>query len=1842
MTVSNISPVATGDGNGSTTDWPFSFRIDRAEDIDVILTDANGDNRLLSPAEYDVLGVFPGTGSVVYPRAGSSLPPLSVGYQLTRRRRSELTQAVDLLAGGEFSAPVVEAMTDRVVMALQELVGEVERAVRLPVQVDPSIGEGDPGTPVVLPAPPVTPQFLQYSLADGLALSGTPDLPLSMEMHGGDYLRVAASETGYEFIAAALVLDNLLSTLTGGGFLVHDGAGNAVQRTITGTADEIQVTNGAGIAGDPVIALPPLIDLTAKQVDVATQVLGDNSPAVASTSFVQAAVFALIDSAPETLDTLKELADAINNDPALFDTIVTALATKLNVGDNLSDLADVPTALVNLGFNDPVFDKTAPGDIGATTPAQGDFTNLNLTGDVTLAGGLVEGRDIGADGAVLDALLNLSGGGKFSAPGNTDNVALNAFRVSTEDGRSRLGLVAGLVDNFTDQSAIDQVANAQHGVLAASYSPGPLGYGSDLTGGGLADASAGIANNAFDDDPGTATDFGTDTPGTIDYDFGPGAQIAAARVSFIFTDGNPASSGETVRLWSSDDGIDWSLRATDTMIAQANGVDAHVIDIAGAPQARFWRWQQVSVFAATSGGAREISWLAATGGQDMLIISQSLPGGVPGEPVSNNVRAVLFGEPVDGTPLETGLALWARRDDGSTVTTDFAQGNKWLLAGHGFGDGDRVTLTSAVSLPQGAVTAALYHVVGATENDFELSLSPGGPAITLTGDGIGIHTVYRWLAAALENQGSYDPGRQALAGDIDFAGTPTGNTLTWALETSNGKRVNIHGVALIVQDPVVGMDGSGTLVGASDHADNIALGAFRTAFLGGIERLGLAGGFVDAFTGEDGTAGRSGGVFDPVGNFFQSSGAETSEDGGHLIDPGNGLGNATTIDRTWSIDNGATVTRISVYSVVSTIVTVKIVHEDNSSQYDVLVSESFAHQGTGWETHTLIDPFVVPATDIYRVGIYASVNISRTPNTVDHARIEANIIGDDVTGFLLMTWHAHLARVWYRGAAEPMTVVTESAVVADVADQVRAVLFQEDIDPVALNSDLIIWATRDDGRAVTTDFVLGNRWTSPAHGLFDGDRVTVASDGTLPAGVETGRLYYVVNSDPSSIELSLLVNGAAIILTDDGIGAHNLRKWTQGVLEETAALGTPISGWRMLAATVDLSLGAPGTTMALCAEIPTPVLMTLHGAALLPPGGGGFDIASLQMLGAAPELSDTLALFDTSTGLTRQVQIADLPSGGGATAGAGLVDNGGAIDVGVHADGSIVVNTDTIQVGTINDSQHGSRGGGGLHGEATGALAGFMAAADKLKLTGITPGATPDQTGAGIKALYEGELDTNAFTDAAQAKLAGLPADAAGDQTGAEIKALYEGELDTNAFTDAAQAKLAGLPADAAADQSGAEIKALYEAEANTNAYGDADLAKLAAIAPGADVTDEASVRAALAGALGDVAINGQKLTGVGNGTNAGDAVNKGQLDGVINGIVRKANARLVATGNIVLTGEQTIDGVLTAASRVLLTGQTAASENGPYLSAAGAWIRSLDFDSDADIANGAAFFVEQGAAQADTQWLLTTNAPIVLDTTPLTFEKIPLVGATVGDGIGIDITGDLASLIATGVKTSYESNADTNGYSDAEKALLATVAAGAQPDQTGAEIKALYEGELDTNAFTDAEQVKLAAIAAGAQPGTVTQVATSGLAQGGPITGNGTVNVPVADQAGAEAGTDDAVAMTPLKTAQAIDAHLLPVMALTGIGETLSPAQNNAVLSLDNAAAITLTLPNDLGVGFNVVVRQGLAGQVAFAPAVGASAVNVDGHIRTRGQWALVSVLVVENIGGSAAQYTIAGGTAP
>ena len=93
--------------------------------------------------------------------------------------------------------------------------------------------------------------------------------------------------------------------------------------------------------------------------------------------------------------------------------------------------------------------------------------------------------------------------------------------------------------------------------------------------------------------------------------------------------------------------------------------------------------------------------------------------------------------------------------------------------------------------------------------------------------------------------------------------------------------------------------------------------------------------------------------------------------------------------------------------------------------------------------------------------------------------------------------------------------------------------------------------------------------------------------------------------------------------------------------------------------------------------------------------------------------------------------------------------------------------------------------------------------------------------------------------------------------------------------------------------------------------------------------------------------------------------------------------------GNITLSGEQTLNGLLTSASRVLVTDQTIPSENGIYVSDAAAWSRATDANEDAEVTNGNVTHVTGSAStKFKFKYLLVTADPITVGTTGQTWEE--------------------------------------------------------------------------------------------------------------------------------------------------------------------------------------------------------------------------------------------------------------
>lgn len=152
-----------------------------------------------------------------------------------------------------------------------------------------------------------------------------------------------------------------------------------------------------------------------------TPAAGNNTTQVATTAFVQAALTALINGAPATLDTLKEIAAAINNDPNFSTTINNALAGKQPLDNTLTNLSgkDVAGLLTYLDLGESTF-----GAQNCVVFDKAGVSTWNVP-DIVKKGRRVRVRVVGGGGSGGYPAINTtnpSGGGGGGGGGVSESV----------------------------------------------------------------------------------------------------------------------------------------------------------------------------------------------------------------------------------------------------------------------------------------------------------------------------------------------------------------------------------------------------------------------------------------------------------------------------------------------------------------------------------------------------------------------------------------------------------------------------------------------------------------------------------------------------------------------------------------------------------------------------------------------------------------------------------------------------------------------------------------------------------------------------------------------------------------------------------------------------------------------------------------------------------------------------------------------------------------------------------------------------------------------------------------------------------------------------------------------------------------------------------------------------------------------------------------------------------------------------------------------------------------------------------------------------------------------------
>jgi hypothetical protein len=217
-----------------------------------------------------------------------------------------------------------------------------------------------------------------------------------------------------------------------------------------------------------------------------------------------------------------------------------------------------------------------------------------------------------------------------------------------------------------------------------------------------------------------------------------------------------------------------------------------------------------------------------------------------------------------------------------------------------------------------------------------------------------------------------------------------------------------------------------------------------------------------------------------------------------------------------------------------------------------------------------------------------------------------------------------------------------------------------------------------------------------------------------------------------------------------------------------------------------------------------------------------------------------------------------------------------------------------------------------------------------------------------------------------------------------------------------------------------------------------------------------------------DQPMGGFKLTGLGDPTTAQDAATKFYVDAVASGLDVKASARVATTAVLpavtasgtgvgkTLTanavGVLTVDSVATVLNdRILVKNQVAGADNGLYKvttegTAGVAFVltRAIDADQNAEVTAGMFTFVTEGTANADTGWVLSTNDPITVDTTSLSFVQFSSAGVITA-GAGLLQTGSVFDVVIASGSGGLTANANDISVNYATTAQLADADAAAE-----------------------------------------------------------------------------------------------------------------------------------------------------------------------------------------------------
>jgi len=220
--------------------------------------------------------------------------------------------------------------------------------------------------------------IIRYSMLGPVSPAPTPDSPYAtepwVEQYVADHAGAVQSVAGVDPVSGDVPEAGLAVALGLGSAASHDaadfdaaGAAASALASAEGYTDaQVAGEASARIAADTALSSAVTAEATARSNADAAEV-------IARDAAIAAAVAALINGAPGALDTLKELADAINDDASFAAAVTTALAGKQPLDSDLTAIAALTTtafgrALLALADAAALRSAAAVGSLATVTP----------------------------------------------------------------------------------------------------------------------------------------------------------------------------------------------------------------------------------------------------------------------------------------------------------------------------------------------------------------------------------------------------------------------------------------------------------------------------------------------------------------------------------------------------------------------------------------------------------------------------------------------------------------------------------------------------------------------------------------------------------------------------------------------------------------------------------------------------------------------------------------------------------------------------------------------------------------------------------------------------------------------------------------------------------------------------------------------------------------------------------------------------------------------------------------------------------------------------------------------------------------------------------------------------------------------------------------------------------------------------------------------------------------------------------------------------------------------------------------------------------------------------------